>query len=80
MAVQSDESYFHGGKMEELINKVSQRTGISADKARSAVETVIEHLKAKLPSSVSSHLDSVVSGKGGGVAERAEEILGKKSA
>jgi hypothetical protein len=66
--------------MEEIINKVSQRTGLSSDKARSVVETVIEHLKAKLPSSVAGHLDSVVSGEGGGVAERAEGILGKKSA
>ncbi|HET7872026.1 MAG TPA: hypothetical protein VFL42_05900 [Terriglobales bacterium] len=68
--------------MEELINKVSQRTGLSSDKARSVVETVIEHLKAKLPSSVSGPLDNLVSGQGesSDIADRVSGVFGKKSA
>jgi uncharacterized protein (DUF2267 family) len=70
--------------MDELVNKVSERTGIPADKARAAVETVVEHLKGKLPSSISSHLDSALSGESseatGGLAGRVGNIFGKKSA
>lgn len=35
-------------RMEELIKLVSSKVGISEDQARSAVETVVSFLKAKL--------------------------------
>lgn len=66
--------------MEELINSVCQRTGLSPDKARSAVETVVEYLKGKLPSSVSSQLDSALSGESSGITGRIASAFGKKSA
>jgi hypothetical protein len=69
-------------EMEELINQVTQKTGISADKARSAVETVVNFLKSKLPPALSSHLDSFLSGQGGGgmgdLAGKIGDMLGKK--
>jgi hypothetical protein len=48
--------------MDELINLVVQKTGISQDDARKAVEVIINCLKSKLPGPIASHLDSFVSG------------------
>jgi hypothetical protein len=48
--------------MDELINLVVQRTGISQDDARKAVEVLVNELKSRLPGPVSSHLDSFISG------------------
>ena len=39
-----------GGQIvEELINKVSEKAGISADQAKNAVNSVIEFIKTKMP-------------------------------
>jgi hypothetical protein len=60
--------------MDELINLVVQRTGISQEDARKAVEVVIDTLKSKLPAPFASHLDSFLSGGvSGGVGTLAEE-------
>jgi hypothetical protein len=48
--------------MDELVNLVVQRTGISQDDARKAVEVLVNELKSRLPGPVSSHLDSFISG------------------
>lgn len=48
--------------MDELINLVVQKTGISQDDARKAVEVIISTLKSKLPGPIASHLDSFISG------------------
>jgi hypothetical protein len=70
--------------MEQLINQVAQRTGIPADKARTAVVTVVGYLKEHLPGPVASQLDAAVSGEAGsGVAEAAKGLggmFGKKPA
>jgi hypothetical protein len=65
--------------MDELIRQVTERTGISQEQARTAVETVLGHLKKSLPESISSHLDSVVGGGTGAVGDltgRAGDIIG----
>jgi hypothetical protein len=48
--------------MDELINLVSQRTGLPPDKARLAVETVFEHIKGRLPAPIASQLDAMLQG------------------
>jgi len=48
--------------MDELINLVVQKTGISQDDARKAVEVLMNELKSRLPGPVASHLDSFISG------------------
>lgn len=53
--------------MDELVNMVAQRTGIPADKARMAVETVLGHLKEKLPAPIASQIDAALGGGGGGL-------------
>jgi hypothetical protein len=62
--------------MEQLINQVAQRTGIPADKARTAVDTVVGYLKQHLPGPVASQLDAAVSGEGGGGMAEAAKGLG----
>ncbi|HEX6320564.1 MAG TPA: hypothetical protein VFZ84_17035 [Burkholderiales bacterium] len=40
--------------MQQLIDQVTQRTGIPEDKARTAVDTVVGYLKEHLPGPVAS--------------------------
>ena len=65
--------------MDELVNLVVQKTGISQVDARKAVEVVVNALKSKLPGPVASHLDAFISGGlSGGVntiADEAGEML-----
>lgn len=60
--------------MNELINMVKSKAGISDDQAKQAVETVINALKQRLPSSLSSQIDSALSG---GLGEAAKGMGGK---
>lgn len=62
---------------QELVRMVAEKTGISEDKARTAAETVIGYLKGKMPASVSSQLDNVASGSGGGVGDMAQGLGSK---
>jgi hypothetical protein len=66
--------------MNELIQMIVQKTGLSQDKAQMIVNMVVTHLKGKLPDSVSSHLDSFLSTGDvatttGGVAEKAKSMV-----
>ncbi len=68
--------------MDELINVVVQRTGLSQEQAAQAVTAVIGFLKAKLPGPIAAHLDSVLAGGGSGALSgfeaEAEELLKSK--
>ena len=46
--------------MDELIELVGQRTGISEDQARQAVETVLGFLKERLPGPIAGQIEAVV--------------------
>ncbi|HEY2582396.1 MAG TPA: hypothetical protein VGI43_11350 [Mucilaginibacter sp.] len=48
--------------MEELIQKISGKTGISLDQAKGAIETVIDHLKEKLPMGLGDKVESFIQG------------------
>lgn len=62
--------------MEELIKRVSERAGITEEQARTAVETVAEFLKERVPAPYSSYIDSFMSGGGGGKGGGLGNILG----
>lgn len=64
--------------MDELVNLVVQKTGISQDQARTAVMTVLNFLKEKLPAPIAAQVDGVLSGQGGGVAGALGGLFGKK--
>ena len=52
--------------MQELINQVAQRTGLTPDKAKTAVETVLNFAKTKLPAPIATQLESALTGGGAG--------------
>lgn len=66
--------------MDELINKVAEKTGLSPDQAKAAVESVIGFLKEKLPVPLASELDSLLGASEGsgneGLASAASAVLG----
>lgn len=74
--------------MNELVQLIMQKTGLSQDKAQQVVDTVVTHLKGRLPDAVTSHLDAFLSGDTsgvGGIADKAKSmvaglgsLLGKK--
>jgi hypothetical protein len=65
--------------MEELIRQVRERTGISEEQARTAVQTVMGYLQNNLPAGVSQQLGGLLGGGGaggGGIADRAGDLMG----
>ncbi len=66
--------------MDELINLVSQKAGIPQDKAKQAVETVLNYLKQKLPASVAGQIDGVLAGGSlpGDITKGLGDLLGGK--
>jgi len=51
--------------MDELIKRITEKTGISEDQARSAITTVSGFLKEKLPAPIAGQIDNVLSGSVG---------------
>jgi hypothetical protein len=51
--------------MEELIQQIVSKTGISESNARSAIETVANFLKTKLPGPLAGQVDSALGTAGG---------------
>lgn len=68
--------------MDELIKLVSQKTGLSEDMATTAVDTVIDFLKQKLPAPIAGQIDSVLGGAEapdlGSMAKGLGGLLGKR--
>jgi len=66
--------------MDELIKRVSDKTGISEEQARSAVTTVLGFLKEKLPAPLAAQIDNAVGGSGqaggGGLNDIASKVGG----
>lgn len=70
--------------MDELVQTLSQKTGLPEDKAREAADTVVNYIKSKLPDSISGELDNVLSGQAGSsdssITDRLSGMFGKKAA
>jgi len=69
--------------VDQLVKLVSQKTGLSEEMSRMAVQVVIGFLKEKLPAPIAGQIDSVLGGAGAakGVQDLAKGlggILGKK--
>jgi uncharacterized protein (DUF2267 family) len=63
--------------MDEIVKQITERTGISADQAREAAQTVVNYLKTKLPEPIASQVDAALSGSMiGDVASQALGGLG----
>ena len=70
--------------MNEIIQRLAEKTGLSEDKASAAVDTIMGFLKEKLPAPIASQIESVMSGGAGaggepsGVAAGLTGMFGKK--
>lgn len=72
--------------MNELIQKICDRTGLTPDQAKSAINVLATHLKERLPAPIASHVDGVLNGEAAsglsGLAAEAESLaegfFGKK--
>jgi hypothetical protein len=51
-------------KMEELINLIVAKTGISHDQAKMAIDVVVNFLKEKLPAPLAGQIDGLLGGSG----------------
>lgn len=65
--------------MDELIGKITAKTGLTPEQAKGAADAVLEFLKARLPAPLAGNLDSIVSG-GAGTAEAGGGMLGNAAA
>lgn len=63
--------------MDELIKQVSAKAGISEDQARSAVKTVLDFVKSRLPAPISGQIENAISGEGGGIGGTLGDIASK---
>jgi hypothetical protein len=61
--------------MEELVKLVSQKAGIPESQAKTAVETVVNFLKQKLPTPIAGQIDAVLAGD---MTKGIGGLLGKK--
>ncbi len=61
--------------MDELVNTVAQKTGLSQDQARAAAQATLDYLKSKLPGPVAAQIDSVLQG-GGSMGDMAKGLGG----
>lgn len=50
--------------MQEFINDLQQKVGLTAEQAKSALETIVAKVKSKIPESLHGSIDSIFSGKG----------------
>ena len=71
--------------MNEIMQRLMDKTGLPEDKAQAALDTVVGFLKEKLPGPVSSQIDSLMAGgasgmsdKLGGLAKGLGGMFGKK--
>jgi uncharacterized protein (DUF2267 family) len=63
--------------MDELVKQVSQKTGLSEEKAREAVNTVVGFLKERLPGPIAGQVDNVLNQAGGTIANVGGTVLDK---
>jgi len=59
--------------MDELVDLVVKKTGVSEAIAEKAIEVVIGYLKKKLPAPIAGQIDAFLGGEG--LADNAEDLL-----
>ena len=52
--------------MDELVNQVSAKTGVSADIVKKVLTTAAEFVKGKLPEPLAGQVEGFLTGQGGG--------------
>lgn len=67
--------------MQDLINQLTSKIGVNAEQAQTAIKTVVDFIKAKLPGPVASQVEKAVSGGGddggdGGLSDKIGGMFG----
>jgi nucleoid DNA-binding protein len=62
--------------MDEIVNLVSQKTGLNKEMSEQAVKVVLDYLKKKLPAPVAAQVDMVL--KSGSAADALGGLFGGK--
>jgi nucleoid DNA-binding protein len=60
---------------DELVKLVAQKTGLSEDMAKKAVDTVLNYLKEKLPAPIAAEVDGIMN-TGGGLGDISKSLGG----
>ncbi len=66
--------------MDELIDRVAQKAGISREQAQQAVSVVLEFVKGKLPSEFAGQVDALIAGDSKGIEALADGFVKSKLA
>ncbi len=61
--------------MDELVALVQEKTGLPEDKAKQAIDVVIDFLKDRLPGPMAAQVDAAL--KNEAVMDQAADVLGK---
>lgn len=68
--------------MDQIINLVAEKAGVSPEQARTATETVIGFLKERLPGPIAGQIDQILAGQNvsgfGGLAKGIGGMFSKK--
>ena len=59
--------------MDELVQKISEETGLSEEQARKAAEVVVNFLKEKLPAPLAGQIDNLIENPA--LLDNAENLL-----
>ncbi len=62
--------------MDELVKFVAQKTGLSEELARQAVEAVLAFLKERLPEPIAAQVDALLQGEGPDLGDMLQKGLG----
>jgi uncharacterized protein (DUF2267 family) len=63
--------------MDELIQKVQLRANIDEDQASTAVNTVVDFLKDRLPEPLAGQIEGVLSGEAGAPMDKVGSLFGR---
>ncbi len=62
--------------MDEIVQLICSKTGISTEQAQGAVTTVVGFLKDKLPGGIGDQVESFMNGSGSGLGDMANNLTG----
>jgi len=62
--------------MDELVQQIVEKTGLSEDMARKVADVVIDHLKEKLPDSLAQQVEGLLKGGSPDMGDMLKKGLG----
>jgi hypothetical protein len=64
--------------MDELVNMIAKKTGLSTEMSKTVVTMVLDFVKQKLPAPIASQVDAAIAGGGSSVASALGGLFGNK--